>query len=198
MTRSLLPGICLGGAVFLAGCVNSSPPRPWLEGEKDWPSISRYEVERAGRKVPIELAYQISCADAQSFWIYLYVHDFSRRDSDVELRFSPGTAYIEKENGERFVGHAQRYEKTAKPVPPGDGMDADRCKNPAPPLRSGAAAKQFTLNHPAYLRFDTAAPDANSRWKLDMGRVVVGNTEIQLPVKHIVLRKTQWSMQKIQ
>lgn len=173
--------------------MNTSPPRPWFEGERDWPSISRYEVEIGGKKVPVELAYQISCADAHALWIYLYIHDFSRRDSKLEIRFSPATAYIEKEDGQRFVGRAAPYEKTSKP---GYAAGVDQCRGLQ--IHSPAAAKTFRLNQPAYLHFATAAPDANSRWTLNMGRVFVGNTEIQLPVKTIVLRKTQWSVQKIQ
>lgn len=198
MPKSFLPGIFLGSSLLLAGCVGSLPPRPWLEGEKDWPSVARYEVVLDGKKVPVELAYHISCADAQALWVYVYIHDFSRRDSNVEIRFSPGTAYIEKENGERFVGDPALYKKIAKPTPLGKGVEAGDCKDHSLQVHTGAAARKFTLNSPAHFRFNTAGPDANSRWKLNMGRVFVGGNEIQIPEKNIILRKTQWYMQKIQ
>lgn len=198
MPRSPSLGIVLASAIFLGGCVNSLPPKPWFEGEKDWPSISRYEVELDGKKVPIELAYHIRCADAEALWIYVYIHDFSRRDSSVEVRFSPNTAYIEKENGERFIGDPKLYKKPSKPTPLEKGVEAGDCKDHSLQVHSGATAKKFTLNSPAYFRFDTAAPDVNSRWMLNMGKVFVGDTEIQLPVKNIVLRKKQWYLQKIQ
>lgn len=193
MPRSSLLATLLGSAVFLGGCVHSSPPRPWFEGEQDWPSIARYEVEVGGKKVPLELAYQISCADGDALWIYLYLHDFSRRDSSVELRFAPQTAYIQKENGQRFVGHAEPYEKTSEPGASAHGAGAGQCKT-----HSGAAGKKLRLNQPVYLRFATAAPNADSRWTLNMGKVFVGSAEIPLPIKNIVLRKTQWSVQKMQ
>jgi len=198
MPNYLLFTKILISSIFLTGCVNSLPPRPWFEGEKDWPTIVRYEIELNGGKMPIELAYSISCADEKSLWVYAYIHNFSRQDTNIRTRYFPENAFLVKENGESVKSDKKLYRILSRKesLPTSDFYA--QCKNDLTWSYSEVNDK-LTLNSTGVLyRFKTAAPHSNSRWKLNLGSILIDNVEIKIPEQTVVLREKQFYLKKIQ
>ncbi len=174
---------------LLTACMGSIPPQPWFEGETEWPSIHRFDVSNDEKPEPFELVTKIHYVDESSLWIYLYVNDFKR--ASMLIRYSAGEAYIEKEDGQRITPALYVTSPSAKNIPsslPWGGKIPDIVvhEQTIDPNDSGG------LHGGVSLRFDTAPPHASSRWVLHLGTVTIGDAEIEIPEKTIVVRARQW------
>lgn len=175
--------------LLLSACIGSTPPRPWFEGEAAWPSIHRFEVSTEGKPQPFEIATKIHYVDTSSTWIYLYVNDFKRGSAPIS--YSVNGAYIEKQNGERITPTLYVTSANAETISPGlpwAGKIPDiAVHQPAVnPNDSGA------VHGGVDLRFDTPPPERGSRWTLHLGKVTIGDTDVEIPEQTIILRARQW------
>ena len=180
---------------LLIACIGSLPPRPWFEGDKDWPSIDRFQVEIEGKRESFEFATKIHYVDESTTWIYLYVNDFKR--ASAPLRYSARDAYIEKENGERITPKLYITSSNAKDIPPGlpwGGKipDVTVQEKTVDPSNSGDSFGGINF------RFDTPPPNAKSRCVLHLGQVTVGDVGVEIPEKVIIVRGRQWYSVPIQ
>lgn len=171
--------------VLLSACIGSTPPRPWFEGESGWPSIHSVEVTTEGTQQPFEIATKIHYVDTSSTWIYLYVSDFKR--GPASMSYSAKDAYIKKENGERITPTLYITSPDAENIPPGlpwAGKIPDiAVREPAVnPNDSGG------VHGGVDVRFDTSPPEAGSRWILHLGKVTIGDTDVEIPERTIILR----------
>jgi hypothetical protein len=194
-------------SLTLGGCVVSVPPRPWFEGDTDWPSTYQVKVERNGKQESVEIIINITCADESALWIYLYAHNYSRANHNarIPIMYSHQRAYIEKENGERIISDSEFYDDLSLKT---GGMPSKRCSGTTSSAGSRPAvaysalqAKNINLNREqggVVLRFETAPPVRDSRWTLHLGQLTFDNIKITIPEKIIVLRGQQWHTQLIQ
>ena len=199
MPNFLFFSIVLSSSIFMTGCVSSLPPRPWFEGEKDWPTVVQYEIELDGKKMPIQFSYHISCAYEESLWISVYIHNFSRHVTDINTRYYPENAYIIKENGERVPSEPELYRSLPTQKVHKDREFTAHCKNDTAWFYSEVGKENLKLNSSGVLyRFNTSAPIFNSRWKLNLGSISIEDKGISIPEKFIILRTKQFYLQKIQ
>lgn len=195
MHRLLKISIAIFAALLLGACVGTIPPKPWFEGDADWPSVSRVKIERDGKNENIETAISISCSDESALWIYIYSHNYRDHSEPVPILYSAKDAYIEKENGERVIARSEFYARNS----PTQDMSPARCKEIMfySTLQSGAAnlnQKKGGVN----LRFDTTPPAPGSRWILHLGQVTIGDIRIEIPEKTIILRGREWYSRRLQ
>jgi len=174
---------------LLSACIGSSPPRAWFEGDKDWPSIYRFQVEINGKHRYFESYTTIRYVDESTTWISLYID--GGKEHLASIRYSIQDAYIEKENGERISPKLYITSENAKDIPRGTswgGKIPDIAVQEKIIDPSNSGGKFSGVN----LRFDTPPPNARSRWVLHLGKVTIGETEINIPEKTIILRGRQW------
>lgn len=174
---------------LLSACIGSTPPRPWFEGETAWPSVHRFEVTAEGKQQPFEFATKIHYVDASSTWIYLYVNDFKRGSTSIS--YSAKDAYIKKENGARITPTLYITSPNAEKISPGlpwAGKIPDIAvrEQTVDPSNSGGMYGGVDL------RFDTAPPEAGSRWILHLGKVTIGDMDVEIPERTIIVRARQW------
>ncbi|WP_156293723.1 hypothetical protein [Serratia oryzae] len=188
-------------SLALGACVVSTPPTPWFEGDKNWPSAHQVNVERNGKQESIEIIVNITCADESALWISLYAHNYSgaNHSARIPIMYSNQRAYIEKENGKRIISDAAFYDDLS--LKTGD-MPAKRCSGTTSSAGSRPAvaysalqAETINLNgeqRGIALRFETALPARGSRWTLHLGQLTVDNIKIDIPEKIIILRGREW------
>ena len=189
MHRLLKGSIVFVVSLLLGACVGTIPPRLWFEGDSDWPSVSRVKIERDGKNENIETAISIGCTDESAVWIYLYSHNLRDYLEPVPILYSAKDAYIEKENGERVFARSEFYVRKA----PAQGIPPDQCKA----IMSSSATQKGTTNlnrngGGVNLRFDTTPLEPGSRWILHLGTITIGDMQIGIPDKTIILRKREW------
>lgn len=194
-------------SLTLGGCVVSAPPRPWFEGDQNWPSTHQVKVERNGQQESIEIIINITCADESALWVSLYAHNDSRTNhrARIPIIYSNQRAYLEKENGERIISDSAFYDDLSLKA---GGMPSKRCSGTTSSAGSRPAvaysalqAETINLNGEQggiVLRFATALPGQGSRWALHLGQLTVDNIKIDIPEKIIVFREREWHTQLIQ
>lgn len=195
MHRLLKSSIVCCASLLLEACIGTIPPRPWFEGDSDWPSVSRVKIERDGKNETVETAISINCADESALWIYLYAHNFRNYSEPVPILYSAQDAYIEKENGERVIARSEFYVRSS----PAEGIPPEPCRgiNFYSTLQMGAT----NLNRDrggVNLRFDTTPPVPGSRWILHLGQITIGDIQIEIPNETIILRKREWYTRPVQ
>ncbi|WP_189458150.1 hypothetical protein [Jeongeupia chitinilytica] len=195
MNKSLKISIIYCISLLLGGCISTTPPRPWFEGDVSWPSISRTTIEREGKLETVETIISISCTDKSSLWIYLYARDFSKHPNLALILYSPQGAYIEKESGERLIAKSELYVRNSH----AEGVPSDSCESSTP--YSTLPVNTTNLNNDKggiILRFDTTPPTPSSRWILHLGQIAIGENLIEIPKKTIILRKREWYTRPVQ
>jgi hypothetical protein len=175
--------------IFLNACIGSIPAQPWFEGDVDWPSTYRFQVEIDKKRENFEFSTSIQYVDESNTWIYLYVNDFNKGFASIQ--YSAQDAYIEKENGERIKPILYITSSNAKNISPGlpwGGKIPDTAIQEAivNPNKSGG------IHDGVSLRFNTAPSNTRMRWVLHFGKVTIKDKEIEIPDKIIVVRGRQW------
>lgn len=189
MHKLLKVGLCCCMTLLLGACaIRSHPPRVGIEDVSDWHSSADLAVAETDRRLgTVETAVRFICTDKTTLWVYLFARYYGIEQEKLPASYSAEHAYIEKENGERVIANPTTY----KHISSVDGVFVDQCTASEP--WPGEAGEVSLIQ--AMIRFDTASPVSGSRWTLHLGQLRIGNINISIPEKTVILRPREYYLQ---